>query len=46
MVQLLVAQVHETEVVKHAPQLVFVDEKNQQVGLRHHVPTQIAPGHE
>jgi aspartate 1-decarboxylase len=24
---------------------VFVDEKNQQVGLRHHVPTQAAPGH-
>jgi L-aspartate-alpha-decarboxylase len=39
------AQVHEDQVPTHEPQLVFVDEKNQQVGLRHHVPTQAAPGH-
>ena len=39
------AQVAEADIAKHAPQLVFVDEKNQQVGLRHHVPTQAAPGH-
>ncbi len=39
------AQVHEKDVASHEPQLVFVDEKNQQVGLRHHVPTQAAPGH-
>jgi hypothetical protein len=24
---------------------VFVNEHNQQVALRHHVPTQAAPGH-
>jgi aspartate 1-decarboxylase len=29
------AQVHEDQVAKHEPQLVFVDEHNQQVGLRH-----------
>jgi aspartate 1-decarboxylase len=39
------AQVHEDQVPTHEPQLVFVDENNQQVGLRHHVPTQAAPGH-
>jgi len=39
------AQVHETEVPTHDPQLVFVDESNQQVGMRHHVPTQAALGH-
>ena len=39
------AQVHEDQVAGHEPQLVFVDEHNQQVGLRHHVPTQAAPGH-
>jgi aspartate 1-decarboxylase len=39
------AQVAEADVAKHEPQLVFVDEYNQQVGLRHHVPTQSAPGH-
>ena len=39
------AQVAEADIAKHAPQLVFVDEKNQQVALRHHVPTQVAPGH-
>jgi aspartate 1-decarboxylase len=39
------AQVAETDIAKHEPQLVFVDEKNQQVGFRHHVPTQAAPGH-
>jgi aspartate 1-decarboxylase len=40
------AQVHEDQVAGHEPQLVFVDEKNQQMSLRHHVPTQIAPGHQ
>ncbi len=30
------AQVHEKDVAAHEPQLVFVDEHNQQVGLRHH----------
>jgi aspartate 1-decarboxylase len=39
------AQVHEKDVATHEPQLVFVDENNKQVGLRHHVPTQAAPGH-
>jgi len=39
------AQVHEEQVAKHEPQLVFVDAQNKQVGLRHHVPTQAAPGH-
>jgi aspartate 1-decarboxylase len=39
------AQVAEADVAKHGPQLIFVDEHNQQVGLRHHVPTQAAPGH-
>ncbi len=34
-----------SEVAKHEPQLVFVDEHNKQVGLRHHVPTQASPGH-
>ncbi len=34
------AQVDEKDVAAHAPQLVFVDEKNRQVGLRHHVPVQ------
>ena len=29
------AQVHEDQVAGHEPQLVFVDEKNQQVGRRH-----------
>ncbi len=37
------AQVHEDQVTGHEPQLVFVDEHNKQVGLRHHVPTQVAP---
>ena len=37
------AQVHEDRVATHEPKLVFVDEKNQQAGLRHHVPTQAAP---
>jgi aspartate 1-decarboxylase len=27
-------------VSSHKPQLVFVDEANRQVGLRHHVPVQ------
>ena len=39
------AQVHEKDIATHEPQLVFVDEHNRQVGLRHHVPTQAAPGH-
>ncbi len=39
------AQVHEDQVATHEPQLVFVDEKNQQVALRHAVPTQADPGH-
>ena len=39
------AQVHEDQVATHEPQLVFVDEYNQQVGVRHHVLTQAAPGH-
>ena len=34
------AQVHEEHVAAHQPQLVFVDERNRQVALRHHVPTQ------
>lgn len=34
------AQVHEDQVKAHQPQLVFVNERNQQVELRHHVPTQ------
>ena len=38
-------RVDEADVAKHEPQLVFVDEHNQQMGLRHHVPTQAAPGH-
>ena len=39
------AQVHEDQVAKHEPLSVFVDEHNKLVGLRHHVPTQAAPGH-
>ena len=34
------AQVSEEAVARHKPQLVFVDEANRQVGLRHHVPVQ------
>lgn len=34
------AQVDEKDVPQHQPQLVFVNDKNQQVQLRHHVPTQ------
>jgi aspartate 1-decarboxylase len=37
------AQVHEDHVATNEPQLVFVNEHNQQVDLRHHVPTQAAP---
>lgn len=37
------AQVHEDQVAGHEPQLVFVNEHNQQIDLRHHVPTQAAP---
>lgn len=35
------AQVEEKDVAGHQPQLVFVNEKNQQVELRHKVPTQM-----
>ena len=34
------AQVHEDQVAKHQPQLVFVDERNRQTALRHAVPVQ------
>jgi len=34
------AQVHEDQVPTHEPQLVFVNDQNQQTELRHHVPTQ------
>ncbi|MBY0454505.1 MAG: aspartate 1-decarboxylase [Burkholderiaceae bacterium] len=34
------AQVHEDQVATHEPELVFVDDKNKQTDLRHHVPTQ------
>jgi len=34
------AQVHEDQVARHEPQLVFVDAHNRQTALRHHVPTQ------
>lgn len=34
------AQVHEKDVPGFRPQLVFVDERNRQAELRHHVPTQ------
>ena len=37
------AQVHEDQVRKHAPQLVFVDGRNRQTELRHKVATQHAP---
>ena len=37
------AQVHEDQVATHTPQLVFVDDKNRQVALRHAVPTQPSP---
>lgn len=39
------AQVHDDQVAMHEPQLVFVDDQNRQVELRHKVPTQAAPGH-
>ena len=35
------AQVHETDVAEHQPQLVFVNDSNKQVELRHKVPTQM-----
>ena len=35
------AQVHNDQVAGHEPQLVFVDDKNQQTELRHQVPTQL-----
>ncbi len=34
------AQVHEDQVAKHQPQLVFVNADNRQTELRHKVPTQ------
>ena len=34
------AQVHEDQVARHEPELVFVDAHNLQTALRHHVPTQ------
>ncbi len=34
------AQVHNDQIAKHEPQLVFVDDKNRQIELRHAVPTQ------
>jgi aspartate 1-decarboxylase len=34
------AQVHEDQVAKHQPQLVFVDSDNRQTELRHKVPVQ------
>ena len=34
------AQVHDKDVATHAPQLVFVNDQNQQPALRHKVPTQ------
>ncbi|WP_455556701.1 aspartate 1-decarboxylase [Comamonas sp.] len=34
------AQVHESDVAEHQPQLVFVDEHNRQTELRHKVATQ------
>ena len=34
------AQVHDKEVATHEPQLVFVNDQNQQTELRHKVPTQ------
>ena len=37
------AQVHEDQVRKPAPQLVFVDGRNRQTELRHKVATQHAP---
>ena len=39
------AGVDEKDVQTHQPDLVFVDERNKQVALRHHVPTQATPGH-
>lgn len=36
------AQVHESQVAEHKPQLVFVDEANRQKELRHAVPVQQA----
>jgi aspartate 1-decarboxylase len=35
------AQVHEDNVAAHQPKLVFVNEKNQQTGLRSSVPLQL-----
>ena len=35
------AQVHEEQVSSHTPKLVFVNGQNQQIELRHNVPTQL-----
>ncbi len=34
------AQVHDDQVAGHEPELVFVDDDNRQIELRHQVPTQ------
>ncbi len=34
------AQVHNDQMARHEPQLVFVNDRNQQIELRHAVPTQ------
>ena len=39
------AQVHEDQVATHQPKLVFVNEQNQQVELRHRVPLQHVEDH-
>jgi len=39
------AQVHEDQVPTHEPKLVFVNEQNQQVELRHRVPLQHTEDH-
>ena len=35
-------QLDSSEIASHEPSLVFVNERNQQVELRHHIPTQQA----
>ena len=35
-------QLDSSEIAGHEPSLVFVNERNQQVELRHHIPTQQA----
>lgn len=39
------AQVHEDQVATHQPKLVFVNEQNQQIELRHRVPLQHVEDH-